>query len=440
MGTHQGFSTRALSLQARFDAKQGCWVLINTTNFPLAGKNNAHWFLLTTAPKTAMPPQETSDSSWSVVEKIRQSPPVDVTKPYDTTTLSGKSILITGGASGFGAAFARHWAAHGSHIFIGDLNDAAGEELIAELRAISPSSSSSTIHAYFHCDVTSWNDQVSLFKSAIAASPTGGIDCVVAGAGIVDVENGFDSPRKRDDEDGPVEPKLKVIDVNFKGVMYTTHLGLYYLPRNGAAAAAAGDDNDLVETKKKKKARDRHILLVSSVAGIMPLPSQTEYSASKHAVMGMFRTLRGTSWLKGIRVNVINPYFVETPLLTFGGRVLLAGAPKGEVEDVVDAATRLVADEEIVGRALMIGPKMKVAFDGEDGTPVLDLDQQEGSETRAVWEIYGHDYEQVETFVWRYLTMLNAAKSVYGWKKTAREWWAIFTGGSGQQQKKKKEH
>src|SRR5690349_16426444 len=173
---------------------------------------------------------EEADSSWSIVQKIRQSPPVDLTKPYDTATLSGKSILITGGASGFGAAFARHWARHGAHIFIGDVNDAAGEELVAELRAISPEEAEGVgrncQHFYFHCDVTSWDDQVRLFKSAIAASPTKGIDCVVAGAGIVDLSSAFDEPKRRvgADDDEPAEPKLKVVEVNLKGVMYTTHL------------------------------------------------------------------------------------------------------------------------------------------------------------------------------------------------------------------------
>lgn len=386
---------------------------------------------------------EETDSSWNIVQKIRQSPPVDVTKPYDTATLLGKSILITGGASGFGAAFARHWAKHGAHIFIGDLNDAAGEELVAELRAISPEEGAQ--HFYFHCDVTSWDDQVRLFKSAIAASPTKGIDCVVAGAGIVDVSNAFDEPRRRagaDDE--PSEPKLKVMDVNLKGVMYTTHLGLFYLPRNGTTRRG-GEEG---EEEGGGRARDRHVLLVSSVAGLMPLPSQTEYTASKHAVMGIFRALRGTSWRRGVRVNVINPYFVETPLLTTGGRALLAGAPKGELEDVVDAATRLVADEGIVGRALVIGPKMRVV-DGEDGLPKLeveadaDADADAGSETQrtqAVWEVYGHDYEKVDVFVWRYITMLNVLKATYGWVKTAKEWWSIFRGtpGSrGQEQKRK---
>ncbi|KAK4189763.1 putative dehydrogenase [Podospora australis] len=359
---------------------------------------------------------DNDDGSWSVVEKIKQSPPIDLTKPYDTASLAGKTILITGGASGFGAAFARHWAAHGSHIIIGDVNDAAGEELVAELR--SSSSSSKTQHFYYqHCDVTSWEQQVSLFKFAVQASPTGGIDGVVAGAGIVDLGNEFDTPRRLD-VDSPPPPPLKVINVNVMGVMYTTHLALYYLPRNGTRS---GTD---------QQTKDRHILLVSSIAGLAPLAGQTEYCASKHAVMGLFRSLRGTSWRRGVRVNVINPYFVDTALLPNAGLALLAGAPRGELKDVVDAATRLMADEEVVGRALVIGPKMRVV-DGDDGEPRLVEDgaAPENARQQAVWEIYGHDYARVDVFVYRYIAMLNVMKNAMGLMSTVKDLWGIYVTG-----------
>ena len=129
----------------------------------------------------AAPPR---DDPWSVVDMINQSPPVDLSQPYDTATLAGKTILITGGASGFGAAFARHWAAHGSNLIIGDVNDAGGEALIAELRT--SSTHPNQVLIYQHCDVTSWPDQLALFQTAVTSSPTSSIDAVVAGAGIVD--------------------------------------------------------------------------------------------------------------------------------------------------------------------------------------------------------------------------------------------------------------
>lgn len=364
----------------------------------------------------------TAGGPWSLVQTIKQSPPVDLTKPYDPSHLRGKTIIITGGSSGFGAAFAREWASHGAQIIIGDLDDTAGEQLVSELNSSFPpggvsgsTSSSEDVrhrHQFQHCDVTSWTDQVSLFKLAKAASPTGCIHGVVAGAGIVETRNlvegpTFDIPLPlHPDDDAPPEPRLKVLAVNITGVMYTVHLALFHLERKPLPSPLTGGTHD------------RHILLISSVAGILPLPGQVEYTVSKHGVMGLFRSLRSTTWRQGIRVNVVNPYFVSTPLINDRGVALLAGGGMARLEDVVDAATRLMADEGIVGRGLAIGPKVRVVDDPDTGDFRLVDERRRGEEpekTKAVWEIYGHDYEQVEVFVWRFVKLVNAVTTLRGW-------------------------
>lgn len=414
----------------------------------------------------------TPDDPSSVVDKVGQSAPVDCAKPYDASTLVGKTILITGGASGFGAAFARHWARHGAHIVLGDINDGAGEALAAELRAASSSSFPGQHISYQHCDVTSWADQVALFQAALASSPTRRLDAVVAGAGIVDPANQFEQPRSSSSSSNgnssnsdkqhhttaplpppPAPPALNVLAVNLTGVMYTSHLALYYLALKDPSSTSTSTSSSSTTTST----RDRHLLLVSSIAGLIGLPGQPEYTASKHAVMGLFRALRGTSRAtRGVRVNALCPYFVDTPLLGRGGRALLAGMPAARLEDVVDAATRLVADDGIVGRALVVGPAMEVVDGGDDldgsgggGGKEEEWDDDDGglglaervargergagsgSSTRrqAVWEVYGHDFERVETFVWRYLALLNALKAATGWLGTVRDLLRIFVGG-----------
>ncbi|KAM7209756.1 5'-hydroxyaverantin dehydrogenase [Naviculisporaceae sp. PSN 640] len=351
-----------------------------------------------------------SSSGWSLVNTIKQSRPVDLTKPYDPSTLRNKTIIITGGSSGFGAAFSREWASHGAQIIIGDLDDSAGTKLITELNTSFPLENGTSKHHFQHCDVTNWQDQVSLFKLARQVSPTGCINGVVAGAGIVETRNlvegpTFEIPHPSHDDDVPPEPRLKVLAVNITGVMYTVHLALFHLERNPVPSAKA----------------DRHILLISSVAGLIPLPGQVEYTVSKHGVMGLFRSLRSTAYTRqGVRVNVINPYFVETPLINDRGVGLLAGGAMAKLEDVLDAATRLMADEGIIGRGLAIGPKVKVLEDDpETGAGDFTLDTSaEGKgngREKAVWEIYGHDYDQVEVFTWRFLRLLNLVTAVRGW-------------------------
>jgi short chain dehydrogenase len=162
-----------------------------------------------------------------LIETIKQSRPVDTSEPYDPAWVTGKTILITGGASGFGEGFFRKWAEHGANVIIGDINDARGQVLVTEVRKKTGNGN----HHYIHCDVTDWQSQVDFFHKAIKLSVNGGIDSVVANAGIADSKPTFDNPTGLD-ADAPPKPDLKVFDVDMVGVLYTTHLAMFYLPRN----------------------------------------------------------------------------------------------------------------------------------------------------------------------------------------------------------------
>ncbi|TFA98942.1 5'-hydroxyaverantin dehydrogenase [Trichoderma ghanense] len=331
-------------------------------------------------------------------QTVKQSLPVDVGKPYDPTTLKGKTILITGGANGLGSHMVRHWASHGANVVIGDVADTAGEELVASLQTAYPEA----VFEFRHCDVTDWESQVSLFDAAVAASPHGAIDVVVPNAGVIlpGEATKFENPGLVNGK--LTAPNTTTLSVNVKGVIFTSHLALYHLPQN--------------------KRSDRCLLFVGSVASLIPLPGQSQYTTSKHAVLGLFRSLRGTAFMKGIRVNMIAPYYTaQTKMLPpVTEALLLAGsAGPGSVPDVIDAATRLVADESIVGRALVIGPRLKahdIAAAIDKGSNLMR--EENGDQSRAIWECYAHDYDQVETFVRRYLWLLNAtarARGMFAW-------------------------
>lgn len=195
-----------------------------------------------------------------VVNMIKQSPPIDVTAYYDPAWVTGKTIIITGGASGFGAAFARHWATHGANIIVSDISVAAGETLVEELRK----ETSNPNHHFVKCDVTNWQSQVDLFKTAVKLSPNKAIDAVVANAGISGLP-GFDRPEGLDAEEPP-EPNYKVVGINLKGVMYTTQLAIFWLKKNNAPRASPDRKPGNGYTP------DRHILLVGSIASLAPIP------------------------------------------------------------------------------------------------------------------------------------------------------------------------
>ncbi|GAO14831.1 uncharacterized protein UV8b_04068 [Ustilaginoidea virens] len=339
---------------------------------------------------------------WDMTATIKQSPPVDVSQPYDASTMDNKTILVTGGANGLGSHMVRAWASRGANIIIGDVDDRAGEALVADLRSLYPSRA----FAHVHCDVTSWDDQTRLFEAAVRSSPSSTVDIVVPNAGIIQASDSFAFENPRPPRDGGKLPKpsTKTIDVNVTGVIYTTHLALSHFSSSPNAA---------------RDKRDRCLLLVGSVASIYPLAGQAHYTMSKHAVCGLFRSLRMTAPLhhRGVRVNMLAPYFVERSrmLPKAADIAFLAGTAGGAtVADVVDAATRLVADESISGRCLAVGPRLRHAPPGE-----LPVAPHEGAgQGRAAWEVYAHDYEEVDAFTRRYIRCMNAVtqlRGVLGW-------------------------
>ncbi|OBT63855.1 hypothetical protein VE03_06587 [Pseudogymnoascus sp. 23342-1-I1] len=355
-----------------------------------------------------------SNRSRNVVDLTRQSPPIDLSQPYDPDWVSGKTILITGGASGFGEGFFRKWAAHGANVIIGDINDKQGIALVEEVRA----STGNKNHHYIHCDVTIWQSQVDFFHQAIKLSPTGGIDSVVANAGI----NGYGGQPFWDplglDADTPPPPNMKCLEVNLIGVTYTAHLALFYLKRNPNSAVAD------YKVQPAANRPDRHLLLIGSIASLITIPGLTQYNASKHAVLGLFKSLRSTAFMGGLRVNILLPYFVNTPLFQAGGRALLAGNAIATPEDVVDAGTRFMADTRIVGRALMIGPKIKARADNE--WEVVPQEDNDGVEM-AVREVLVDDFEEVEAFCARLIKLLNFVEATRGWSAVVSDIFAVIT-------------
>ena len=338
-----------------------------------------------------------------VVKMIRQSPPLDIRNIIDDSWVKDKTILITGGASGFGEGFLRRWAAAGAIVVIGDVNVEKGDQLVRELRK-----ETGNAHLHFvHCDVTDWHSQVHLFREGLRLSPHGGIDTVVANAGIAPKSDIFNEPGGLEIANPP-PPNLAVLDVNLTGVVYTSYLALYHLKRNPNSRPA--DPN----CDPQSTHRDRHLLLMSSVAGLFPLPGMALYGTSKHALLGLYRCLRASSFSHGVRVNIICPYYMDTPLLRTISRVLLAGNLVGKPEDVVEAATRFAADPRVVGRAVAVSPKLTVE-QREDGEWILASPTNPSGVEKAIWEIYPHDFEDLDVASKRIIGLINRRAENRGW-------------------------
>ncbi|KAJ9106264.1 hypothetical protein QFC21_001409 [Naganishia friedmannii] len=283
---------------------------------------------------------------------------MDLSKSIDYSALRGKTALITGAAGGLGRGMALEWAKNGATVVVADLNEKAGKETVDELKRISGSNS----HTFIKCNVVSWEAQVAMFKQAISSSPNGGIDIVVANAGIGESDKDVFSL------DGPKEPKkpnLLTLDVDLNALVYTSHLAYW----------AFGQAN-----KESQSSRTGTLLLLGSVASLTNTPETPLYGAAKHGVLGLFRSLRtphlftetnrnkSKDGKTNVTVNLLCPYFTDTNIIRdeSGKKSLPDFVQLSKIEKVIEAATRLVTDKE-GGKALVIMPKELAKGRGKDG-------------------------------------------------------------------------
>jgi 5'-hydroxyaverantin dehydrogenase len=261
------------------------------------------------------------------------------------SALKGKSVLITGGASGLGLATARSFAAAGAYVTIADLQE-VGEKIAQEL-------TSHGYHArYAHCDVASWESQIKAFKAAITFSPDKTLDVVAMFAGVtanqgnvVDHVQAQEASLDRD----PPEPGVEAIDINLTGVIYSTYLAFNYFRLKPQHQAHVGDSSESSPSKS--------LIFVSSLAGFIDYPGHSLYSAGKFGVRGLFKSVSGKAKETGVRCNLLAPWYVKTPMTAaLRDRLEAQGIEDGKgmtfapIEFVVEAAGRCAVDENLEGQ------------------------------------------------------------------------------------------
>jgi len=215
--------------------------------------------------------------------------------------------------------------------------------------AVSHLKRSASSAVFAHCDVTSWTSQVSAFKAALALSPHKSLDIVFPSAGLgANTLSTLVLPPGLGPNDDPPEPPTSVLDVNFKGVYYSVVLALHYFHKTAGASGAPSSP--------------KHLMLISSLAGLVSNAGMTDYQATKFGVRGMFRSLRAEAdparlyaVPQGIRYNLICPTFVKSNM-TAGMDDYLAGIGVhfAELGDAVEGIARVLADESIRGRVLVV--------------------------------------------------------------------------------------
>jgi len=134
----------------------------------------------------------------------------------DEATIDGttrpKSVIVTGGASGIGLAMSRHFASQGHRVAILDVNTESGLTVASDLARDYPHATVS----FKKCDISSWDEQARVFKEVYHGHGDQ-LDIVMANAGVS--EQGVSSAINLDEEE-PLKPNTKVLDVNLTGTIY----------------------------------------------------------------------------------------------------------------------------------------------------------------------------------------------------------------------------
>ena len=238
--------------------------------------------------------------------------------------LSGKTAIVTGGGSGFGAGIVRKFVAEGATVMVADINGAAAKALADELGVLAQ-----------QVDVS--RDESVNAMAAAALMAFGRVDILVNNAGVTHMPAALDEISEADFD--------RVAAVNIKSVYLTARALVPHMKANRGGA----------------------ILNIASTGGVSPRPRLTWYNASKGWMITATRGMAVELAPVGIRVNAINPVAGETPLLkSFMGEDtpemrarFLATIPLGRFstpEDIGNAACFLCSDEAamITGVALEV--------------------------------------------------------------------------------------
>ncbi len=227
--------------------------------------------------------------------------------------LEGKTAIVSGGASGFGAGIVRKFAVEGARVMVADLNGNGAEAVAAEIGGVA-------------CKVDV-SDGASVNAMAEAAlTEFGQLDILVNNAGITHPKGNLEDVSEEDFD--------RVFQVNAKSVFLTAKA--------------------LVPHFKAQKGGT--ILNMASTAGVSPRAQLNWYNASKGWMITATRTMAIELAPDGIRVNALNPVAGETPLLaSFMGEdtpemraKFLSTIPLGRFstpEDLGNAACFLCSDE-----------------------------------------------------------------------------------------------
>ena len=197
--------------------------------------------------------------------------------------LDGKVALVTGGASGIGRATAVAMAREGARVAVSDLSSDGIEATVALINAAGGQS------VGIRGNVTEETDVANMVARTVSAF--GRIDCAFNNAGVG--SRGVGAPAGQRTHELSQASVANMFSINLMGVFLCLKYEIAQMLAQGGGGA---------------------IVNTSSIAGLIGLPTAAHYVAAKHGVVGLTRTAAIEYAKDGIRVNCVNPGYIQTPM------------------------------------------------------------------------------------------------------------------------------
>jgi NAD(P)-dependent dehydrogenase (short-subunit alcohol dehydrogenase family) len=242
--------------------------------------------------------------------------------------VDGKATLITGAASGIGAAAARIFAREGARLVLSDVQTELGEQVAKDLNA-------QGAEAHFvSADVAVEQDVQRLVSRSVELLGT--LECAFNNAGI--------APPPAPLHETSLENWNRTLAINLTGVFLCMKEEIRVMLERGGGA----------------------IVNTASGSGLIATPGLSPYSASKHAILGITKTAAVENARAGIRVNAILPGSTDTPMIQGAmsaspatRKMILASTPTGRLglpEEIAEAAVWLCSDRAsyVSGESMLI--------------------------------------------------------------------------------------
>ena len=232
--------------------------------------------------------------------------------------LAGKTALVTGGASGIGRATALAMAREGARVAVSDLSEESAASTVALINQAGGQAIA------IGADVAKEADVEAMVARTIAAF--GRLDCAFNNAGI--------SPRNV----GPTGQRThEMSQASFDAMLAVNLTGVFLCMKHEIPHMLAQGGGSIVNT--------------ASIAGLIGLPSATNYVASKHGVVGITKTAAMEYAKDNIRVNCVNPGYIKTPMTdpTMAERydTLMTKVPMnrlGTADEIAEAVVWMLSD------------------------------------------------------------------------------------------------